>query len=147
MLQHFRIDKEITMNYSIKSSLVALAVITSNFSLANNISHDFLIKEVDLAYKEYLHGSLDVATYAMESFIRLQESDQSSELLLKTGPSGLSFSYIRLGFLYEKSGLMQEAKNAFSKAVAAYKSPYNKKEAISLDELKYVVKQLDERSS
>jgi hypothetical protein len=135
------------MKLLIKSSLVALAVITSNISLANSISPDFLIKEVEMAYKEYLHGSPEVATYAMKSIVRLQESDQSRELLRKTGPSSLSFSYIRLGFLYEKSGLMQKAEQAFSKAVASYKSPYNKSETVALKELKAFVKQLDARSS
>jgi len=147
MLQHFIIDKEIIMKLLIKSSLVVLAVITSNISLANSISPDFLIKEVEIAHKKYLHGSPEVAIYAMESIVRLQESDQSSELLRKTGPSSLSFSYIRLGFLYEKSGSMKNAEKAFSKAVATYKSPYNKSETVALKELKAVVEQLDARSS
>lgn len=135
------------MKLLIKSSLIALTVITSNISLANSISPDFIIKEVENAYKEYLHGSPEVATYAMEYIVRLQESDQSSELLRKTGPSSLSFSYIRLGFLYEKSGLMQKAEQAFSKGVARYKSPYNKSETVALKELIAFVKQMDARSS
>jgi hypothetical protein len=79
----------------------------------------------------------------MESLIRLLESDQSDGLLLKTSPSSISFSYIRLGFLYEKSGLNKKANIAFSKAVASYKSPYNKSEVIPLKELKSAVKHLD----
>jgi len=135
------------MKTLIKSSLVVLAVVTSSISIANTISSDFLINEFETAHKEYLHGSPEVAIYAMESIVRLQESDQSRELLLKTGPSSLSFSYIRLGFLYEKSGSMQKAEKAFSKAVATYISPYNKSETIALKKLKTVVKLLDARSS
>ncbi|MBA6304674.1 hypothetical protein [Colwellia sp. MB02u-14] len=135
------------MRTLIKSSLVAFAVITSNISLANSVSPDFLINEIDTVYKQYLHGSPEVATYALESFVRLLESDQSTELLQKTGPSNLSFSYIRLGFLYEKSGLKQKAAKVFSKGVASYKSPYNKGVAVTLSELKSVVNQLDAKSS
>jgi len=135
------------MKTLIKSSLVALAVITSNISFANSISPEFLINEVETAHKVYLHGSTEVAIYAMESIVRLQESDQSNELLRKTGPSSLSFSYIRLGFLYEKSGLIQKANKAFSKAVATYKSPYNKSESVALNELKSAVQRLDAISS
>jgi len=135
------------MKTLIKSSLVALAVVSSNISFANNISPDFLINEIKTAHKVYLHGSTEIAIYAMESIVRLQESDQSNELLRKTGPSGLSFSYIRLGFLYKKSGLMHKADKAFSKAVATYKSPYNKSEAVVLNDLKSAVQKLDAISS
>lgn len=127
----------------VKSSLFILAVITSSISVANNISSDFLINEIKVTHKAYLQGSPEVATYAMESLIRLLESDQSDGLLLKTSPSSISFSYIRLGFLYENSGLNKKADIAFSKAVASYKSPYNKSEVIPLKELKSAVKHLD----
>ncbi|MFT6735876.1 MAG: hypothetical protein ACJAS9_004090 [Polaribacter sp.] len=130
-----------------KSILVALAVITSNISFANDISANFLNNEAEIAHKVYLHESTEVAIYAMESIVRLQESDQSDKLLQKTGPSSLSFSYIRLGFLYEKSGLMQKADIAFSKAVATYKSPYNKNESVALSKLKTAVQELDAISS
>jgi hypothetical protein len=135
------------MKTIIKSSLVALAVITSNISLANNVSPDFLNNEIEVAFNEYLHGSTDVAIYAIESIIRLQESDKSKELLQKTGPASLSFSYIRLGFLYERLGLTEKADKAFSKAVATYKSPYNKSESVPLNILKMSVKKLDAKAA
>jgi hypothetical protein len=94
------------MKNLIKSSLVMLVVITSHSGAANSIPPNFLINKVETAHKEYLHGSSDVAIYALESVVRLQELDRSSELLQEIGPSSLSFSYIRLGFLYEKSGLI-----------------------------------------
>jgi hypothetical protein len=131
------------MKTLMKSSLVALAVITSNFSLANDISSDFLQTEIEIAHKEYLHGSHEVAIFAMESIIRLQISDQSNDLLQKIGPPSLSFSYIRLGFLYEKSGLKKEADKVFSHAISSYKSVYNESEAVTLNILKNYVNELD----
>jgi hypothetical protein len=135
------------MNQIVKSSLVAFAVITSNISVANIITPDFLINEIKITHEKYLSASPDVATYAMESIVRLLESDQSKALLQKTGPANLSFAYIRLGFLYEKSGLIEKANMAFSKAVPSYKLAFKEKENVTLEKLKVVVNMLDARSS
>lgn len=83
----------------------------------------------------------------MESLVRLLQTVQSNGLLLKINPSSLSLLYIRLGFLYEKSGLNQKADIAFSKAVASYKSSDNKSENIPLKDLKSFVRYLDARIS
>jgi len=131
------------MKILIKSSLVALAVITSNLSIANTITPDFLINEIKTTHKVYFNASTEVAIYAMESFVRLLESDQSFELLQKTGPHNLSLSYVRLGFLYEKSGLKEKADKSFSKAVARNKILSNQSEPITLNKLKEFVNQLD----
>jgi hypothetical protein len=135
------------MNTLVKSSFFTLAVITSNISVANNISTDFINNEVKITHNEYLHGSPEVAIYAMESLVRLLQTVQSNSLLLKINPSSLSLSYIRLGFLYEKSGLKQKADIAFSKAVASYKSSDNESENIPLKDLKSFVRYLDARIS
>jgi len=145
--QYFIIDKEINMNKFFKSSLVVIAVITSNISVANNISPDFLNNEIEIAHNKYLSSSTEVAIYALESIVRLLESDQSEDLLYKTGPANLSFSYIRLGFLYEKSGLKEKADIAFSKAVPSYKVAFQEEKQVTLKKLKHVVRMLDAHSS
>ncbi|TWX64088.1 hypothetical protein ESZ36_20660 [Colwellia demingiae] len=131
------------MNMIIKSTLIVVTAITSNFSLANNISPDFLLNEIDISYKKYVYSSLEVGIYAMESVIRLQESDRSSELLHKTGPASLALSYLRLGLLYEKLGLNKDADKVFYKAVTSYKSQVTDSENVSLIELKKFVVGID----
>jgi len=131
------------MKMIIKFTLVAITVISSGFSLANNISADFLLNELDISYKKYVNSSPEMAIYAMESVIRLQESDRSSELLHKTGPNSLALSYLRLGLLYEKSGLNIEADNVFDKAMTSYQSQFTNTEKVSLIDLKKFVIGLD----
>ena len=131
------------MKMIIKFTLVAITVIYSGFSLANNISADFLLNELDISYKKYVNSSPEMAIYAMESVIRLQESDRSSELLHKTGPNSLALSYLRLGLLYEKSGLNREADNVFDKAMTSYQSQFTTTEKVSLIDLKKFVIGLD----
>ena len=131
------------MNMFIKSTLIVLTAMTSNFSLANNISSDFLLNEIDISYKKYVNSSPEVGIYAMESVIRLQESDRSSELLHKTGPTSLALSYLRLGLLYEKLNFTKKADNVFYKAVTSYKSQVTDSENVSLIELKKFVVGLD----
>lgn len=131
------------MKMIIKFTLVAITVISSGFSLANNISADFLLNELDISYKKYVNSSPEMAIYAMESVIRLQESDRSSELLHKTGPNSLALSYLRLGLLYEKSGLNRAADNVFDKAMTSYQSQFTNTEKVSLIDLKKFVIGLD----
>ncbi len=131
------------MKMIIKFTLVAITVIYSGFSLANNISADFLLNELDISYKKYVNSSPEMAIYAMESVIRLQESDRSSELLHKTGPNSLALSYLRLGLLYEKSGLNRAADNVFDKAMTSYQSQFTNTEKVSLIDLKKFVIGLD----
>ncbi len=132
------------MNIFIKTTLIALTAITSNLSLANNISSDFLLNEIEISYKIYAYSSPEIGVYALESLIRLQESDRSSELLHKTGPTSLALSYLRLGLLYEKLDLNKEADKVFSKALTSYKSQVTYSENVSLIELKKFVIGLDE---
>lgn len=132
------------MNMIIKSTLIVLTAMTSTFSLANNISPDFLLNEIGISYKKYVNSSPEVGIYAMESVIRLQESDRSSELLHKTGPTSLALSYLRLGLLYEKLDLHKKADNVFYKAVTSYKSQVTDIENVSLIELKKFVVGLDD---
>lgn len=131
------------MKMIIKLTLVAITVISSGFSLANNISADFLLNELDISYKKYVNSSPEMAIYAMESVIRLQASDRSGELLHKTGPNSLALSYLRLGLLYEKSGLNKEADNVFDKAMTSYQSQFTTTEKVSLIDLKKFVIGLD----
>jgi hypothetical protein len=131
------------MNMFIKTTLIALTAITSNFGLANNISPDFLLNEIDISYKKYAYSSPEIGIYALESLIRLQESDRSSELLQKTGPRSLALSYLRLGLLYEKLDLNKEADKVFYKALTSYKSQITDSKNVSLIELKKFVIDLD----
>ncbi len=77
--------------------------------------------------------------YALKALSRLLESDQS--LVLETGPNNLSFTYIRMGLLHEKSGNKTEASIFFAKAIDSYTG-----DNFQLSQLKEAVAKLDGHS-
>lgn len=111
----------------------------SHFCMADNVSTDFLNQEIENSYEEYMNGSFETAIYSMKALIRLLEIDSPLASYDKVGPI-LSFTYIRLGFLYEHLSLEQDAHMAFSKGLEVYVNPYND---FPLDELKELVKGVD----
>ena len=89
------------MNKMIKLGLITLGSIVSTVSIANAVSSDFLKKEIELAYTQYLIGSPESGLYALQALARILESDSSSS---KLGPNNLSFTYLRIGLLHEQAG-------------------------------------------
>lgn len=121
------------MKNIIKASIVTLSVMASSYSLANEISVDFLKNEIQVAHKQYLTGSPESGLYALEALSRLLVTEQS-----KVGPNDLSFTYLRIGLLHEKSGNEPKASLYFSKAVDSYKGSN-----IQITQLKEAVAHLD----
>lgn len=130
------------MGKKIKFSLTALVALASGFSVAQDVSTDFLKKEIEFAQYQYLNGSSESGFYALEALARLLESNKSSATQSDLGPNNLSFTYLRIGLLYEKAGDQSNAKAYFNKALHAYKG--RKAEIV---ELKQLVSQLDQRSN
>ncbi|QFU06891.1 hypothetical protein FIU82_18000 (plasmid) [Pseudoalteromonas sp. THAF3] len=127
------------MKNFIKLSLFTLGTITSSFSIANEISHDFIKKEIQLAHAQYLEGTPESGLYALQALARILESDKSSSEL---GPNNLSFTYLRIGLLHEKAGNESKAKAYFKKALSTYNG-----KSIELANLKEEVLKLDEKRS
>jgi hypothetical protein len=127
------------MNKMIKFGLFTLGSVVSSVSLANEISSDYLNKEIELAHTQYLKGSTDSGLYALQALARILESDSTSS---KLGPNNLSFTYLRIGLLHEKAGSDSKAKAYFNKAQSSFNG---KKTEIS--QLKELVSKLDEMRS
>lgn len=119
--------------------LLSLGTLASNLSVANEISPNFLKKEIASAQTQYLSGSSDSGLYALQALARLLESDKSTSLHCELGPNNLSFTYLRIGLLHERAGNNPKAKANFEKALNTYKG-----EHIQLAQLKDNVLQLDE---
>lgn len=127
------------MNRLIKLGLITLGSLVSTVSIANEISSDFLKKEIELAHTQYLKGSTESGLYALQALARILESDSTSS---KLGPNNLSFTYLRIGLLHEQAGNDSKAKAYFNKAQSSYSG--NK---IEIAQLKEMVSKLDEMSS
>ena len=127
------------MNKMTILSLFTLGSLVSTVSFANEISSDFLKKEIELAHTQYLKGSPESGLYALQALARILESDSSSS---KLGPNNLSFTYLRIGLLYEQAGSQSKAKAYFDKALSSYKG-----ENIEITHLKETVSKLDEKHS
>ncbi len=123
----------------IKLSLFTLGSLVSTVSFANEISSDFLKKEIELALTQYLKGSPESGLYALQALARILESDRSSS---KLGPNNLSFTYLRIGLLHEQTGSQSKAKAYFNKALSSYKG-----KNIEIAHLKEAVSKLDEKRS
>ena len=130
------------MKNIIKYSLVTLFALISNMVLANEVSPDFLKKEIEIAHTQYITGSGESGLYALETLARLLESDNSNSLQSEIGPNNLSFTYLRIALLHEKSGNKSKANSYFTKALSSYKG-----EKIEVSQLKNVVEELDNKHS
>lgn len=127
------------MKNMIKLSLFALGSLVSTVSIANEVSSDFLKKEIELAHTQYLKGSSESGLYALQALARILESDNSSS---KLGPNNLSFTYLRIGLLHEQVGSYSKAKAYFNKAQSSYSG-----KKIEIAHLKELVSKLDEKRS
>ncbi len=127
------------MNKMIKLSLFTLGSLVSTVSIANEVSSDFLKKEIALAHTQYLKGSPESGLYALQALARILESDDSSS---KLGPNNLSFTYLRIGLLHEQAGSDSKAKAYFNKAQSSYIG-----KNIEIAQLKELVSKLDEMRS
>ncbi|BCO19274.1 hypothetical protein KUC3_21310 [Alteromonas sp. KC3] len=127
------------MNKMIGLSLLTIGCFISTTSLANQLSSDFLKNEIELAHTQYLNGSPESGLYALQALARMLESDDSSSSL---GPNNLSFTYLRIGLLYEQAGSQAKANAYFNKALSAYIG-----EDIEIAHLKEAVSKLDEKRS
>ena len=130
------------MSNIIKLSLFTLGSLASSFTLANDISPDFLKKEIELAQAQYVKGSPESGLYALEALARILESDNSNTLQSEIGPNNLAYTYLRIGLLQEKSGNQSEAKAYFNKSLSSYKG-----KAIEIAQLKEAVSSLDAKRS
>lgn len=130
------------MKNIIKLSLFTLVSLTLNLTIANEITPDFLKKEIELAHTQYLKGTPDSGLYALEALARILESDNSSTLQSEVGPNNLSFTYLRIGLLHESLGDLSKASSYFDKAINLYKG-----KNVEISQLKEVVTRLDEISS
>jgi hypothetical protein len=119
-----------------------MSALISSTVLANAVSADFLKNEIEAAHTQYTSGSNESGLYALETLARLLESDKSSSLQLEVGINNLSFTYIRIGLLYEGSGNESKANSYFTRAVSIYKG-----EKIEVAQLKNTVKHLDNERS
>lgn len=126
------------MKNVIKFNLFLLGILVSASAAANNLSADFLKNEIAIAYSEYLQGSPESGRYALKALARILESDNASALNTEVGSNNLSFTYLRLGLLYEKSGNYVEAEASFAKALSLYVG-----EQADLSQLKLAVLALD----
>ncbi|WP_085297581.1 hypothetical protein [Cognaticolwellia mytili] len=130
------------MKNIIKLSLFTLGTLASNLTIANEISPDFLKKEIALAHTQYLKGTSDSGLYALKALARILESDNSSALQSEVGPNSLSFTYLRIGLLHESLGDLSKAGAYFDKAINLYKDKH-----VGISQLKAFVARLDEMSS
>jgi tetratricopeptide (TPR) repeat protein len=126
------------MKSVIKFNLLLLGILVSASAAANNLSADFLKNEIAIAHSEYLQGSPESGRYALKALARILESDNASALNAEVGSNNLSFTYLRLGLLYEKSGNYVEAEASFAKALSLYVG-----EQADLSQLKLAVLALD----
>ena len=124
------------MKSSIKLSILALASLTTAVSVANQMSSEFVQKEIELAHHQYLTGSAEGGLYALEALARVLESDDSQAEL---GPNNLSFTYLRIGLLHEQAGNTPTASEYFAKAQQHYQG-----DEVELAQLKSYVAKLDE---
>ncbi|MFC0119727.1 hypothetical protein ACFFK7_17580 [Pseudoalteromonas xiamenensis] len=98
------------------SALILSTISTS--SLANQLTPEFVLNEIDVAQKHYMCDSPETAKSALQTLARLLESDQSLALLDKIGPDNLAITYARLGLVYENSGDNLKASDYKAKAVS-----------------------------
>ncbi|WP_394220398.1 hypothetical protein [Alteromonas gracilis] len=127
------------MNKTIKFSLFALGAFASTVSSANQITSDFLKKEIELAHSQYLQGSPESGLYALQALSRVLELNNGSAEL---GPNNLSFTYLRIGLLHEKAGNQDKAEENYIKAVRHYSD-----KNADITALKDVVIGLDQKRS
>lgn len=128
------------MKNTFKYSIIALTMLTSNIILANDLSSDFLKDEIKIAHTQYLTG--ENGLYALEALARLLELHTVDALQSKVGPNNLSFTYLRIGLLHEKSGNNLKANSYFTKALSSYKG-----EKVEVAQLKSYVKKIDNQRS
>jgi len=114
--------------------LVSLAIPT----YANEITSEFLKKELELAHSQYIKGSSDSALYALNALARILELDSAKALQTELGPNNLAFTYLRIGLIHEHAGDQQQANSYFAKAINAQQG-----EKLQLAELKDYITKLD----
>ncbi|MDI4668664.1 hypothetical protein MKZ42_11020 [Pseudoalteromonas shioyasakiensis] len=120
------------------AALVSLAVPTN----ANEITAEFLKKELKLAHSQYIKGSSDSALYALNALSRILELDSAKTLQTEVGPNNLAFTYLRIGLIYEHAGDQQQANSYFAKAMNAHQG-----EKLQLAELKAYITKLDKSAA
>ena len=130
------------MNKRLKLSFFALTSLVATSVISNEITPDFLKKEIKLAHTQYLIGSTESGLYALQALARVLESDDSSSLQSQLGPNNLSFTYLRIGLLHEQLGEKSKTTEYFNKALTSYKG-----EKIEIVQLKKLVLTLDEQRS
>ena len=117
---------------------VSLAVPTN----ANEITSEFLKKELELAHSQYINGSHDSALYALNSLARILELDSAKTLQTEIGPNNLAFTYLRIGIIHEHAGDQQQANSYFAKAMNAHQG-----KKLQFAELKAYVTKLDKSAA
>ena len=120
------------------AALVSLAVPTN----ANEITAEFLKKELELAHSQYIKGSSDSALYALNALARILELDSAKTLQTEIGPNNLAFTYLRIGLIHEHAGDQQQANSYFAKAMNAHQG-----EKLKLAELKAYITKLDKSAA
>lgn len=128
------------MRQLLKMTVLAMATFACGLCQANQISADFVKKEMHIAHSQYLKGSLESGLYALEALARILESDTSATLQSSIGPHNLAFTYLRIGLLHEKSGNQQQAETFFNKAISAYQD-----QKVTITQLKDAVNQMDQK--
>lgn len=139
-LRDISTNMEVKMKNVIKISLFAMSMMVSSISVANQISPNFLREEIEFAHSQYLTGTPESGLYALQALARVLESDQSSSLQSEVGPNNLSFTFLRIGLIYEKLGSESEASEYFNKARIAYKG-----EKVEIAQLREMVAYFDEK--
>jgi hypothetical protein len=126
------------MKNILKYSFITLTMLTSNIILANNLSSDFIKEEIKIAHTQYLTGTDESALYALGALARLLESVKPDILVSEVGPNSLTYTYLRMGLLHEKSGNKSKANLYFTKAVSLYNGA-----KVEVAQLKRYVKKID----
>ncbi|RJF35367.1 hypothetical protein [Pseudoalteromonas gelatinilytica] len=124
--------------------VLTLAVLVSLAmpSNANEITSEFLKKELELAHSQYIKGSRDSALYALHALVRILELDSTKTLQTEIGPNNLAFTYLRIGLIHEHAGDEQQANSYFAKAMNAHQG-----EKLQLAELKAYITKLDKSAA
>ena len=126
------------MKYVTKIAIAVVISISSCTVWSNQLATSFVKQEINHAHQEYLTGSTDSALYALKSLARILEFGIEQGLLAELGPNNLSFTYLRLGLLYEAQGAKDKADVYFNKALTSYSD-----KCTSVNKLKGLVKELD----
>lgn len=125
--------------------ICGLITLNTTTAYAEDMEMDFIKNEVEISFQQYKDGSIESGIYALESLARLLNQAESSSVRAELGPNILAFTYIRIGLLHEKLGNSLTAEPFFA-AVQQNLSKEFSAEKVTVNELKSMVKQLDEMS-